>query len=415
MSELQCKLTMFSCLRLPEKYAVFQILWIMFTILISRDVTDALAGKQMKLIIYQENDQTCTHGLNVYENAVFTDNFNKISVPIFQGLKDSFCINYCIRTGLCNAIFVAKTNENDFEWCTVYKIERKDISVTNLTEETSAHVMDTWKGGSVPEKSELVTLDIDACCPNECPNQCDCENTEDGSFQCFPGFTTCPWSGPDAEVHIAFTEDTVWDGLVENVMYTEGIVGQALWLDGSTGLEMTMAGNKGCWKDLSSCKEEGFSVSFWLKIPSVPLSEVGFVSAIRNLLYEGWALIFVNNALKFQIHDMQIPGKAAYKEIEYSLVLDQWFHYIAVYQYKVSNGDVNSLFKIYKNGQAYNDGTGQYLLWSFSDESVDKLAFGKRYFEETLLFSNVVLDDFLIFDGSINDVMASKLHQNYNN
>ncbi len=425
MSKLQCEFTMLSCLGSSEKYGVFQTLWIVLTILISRDVTDALTGKQMKLIIYQEDDQPCTHGLKVYENAVFTDNFNEISIPTFPGIKGSFCINYCIRTGLCNAIFVAKTNENDFEWCTAYKIERKDINVTALTEETSAHVMDTWEGGAVPEKSELVTLDIDACCPNNCPNQCDCENTEEGSFQCFPGFTTCPWSGPDAEVHLAFPEDTVWDRFAGNMMYTEGIAGQALWLDGSTTVEKNMANSDGCWMDVKTCQEEGFSVAFWFKIISdsglkFSLDEVGVISAIDTEVKQGWAIELINYEsryyLKFQVHDMQNPLKAAYKEIENDLQFNQWFHYIAVYQYRFPNDEANVLFKIYKNGQLYNNGFSNYIIWAIHEDSVNKLAFGRRYLNVNISpHFNGMLDDLLIFDGSLDDALASKLHANYQN
>ena len=91
--------------------------------------------------------------------------FTEITAPAFPGMKDSYCTNYCIRSGLCNAIFLAYNNTGNgiikFNWCAVYKVDAKNLNLTGLDQTTNVSVVNTWtKHGGIPEKSKLILLGI---------------------------------------------------------------------------------------------------------------------------------------------------------------------------------------------------------------------------------------------------------------
>ena len=80
-------------------------------------------------------------------------------------MKDSYCTNYCIRSGLCNAIFLAYNNDGhgnlQFDWCAVYRVDVKNLSIVNLDPTNNVSVMSTWtSNGGVPQKSKLITIGI---------------------------------------------------------------------------------------------------------------------------------------------------------------------------------------------------------------------------------------------------------------
>ncbi len=80
-------------------------------------------------------------------------------------MKDSYCTNYCIRSGLCNAIFLAYNNtENEilkFNWCAVYNVDSKNLNITTLDRTTTVSVVNTWaKHGGIPQESKLIILGI---------------------------------------------------------------------------------------------------------------------------------------------------------------------------------------------------------------------------------------------------------------
>ncbi len=399
----------------------------------SLDITGKVARKIMNLLIYRKYDSPCVHGIKVYDNAIFTNkNFTEISIPHFPGIDGSYCTNYCIKTGLCNAIFVAKSGESQynydnnvydyFDWCKVYKVNTGEVNVTDLTSTISVPVVDTWNEGTVPEESELILLDIDPCCPNTCPNGTICANSEDGSFLCISGFATLQWTGPEAEVYLPF--DSISPGvIVGNFKLADGLDQQSLWLDGETSIEVNIPGNSGCWRQVSTCQTQGFSLAFWIKV----LSGLGFeshgntvdvISALREEEMEGWNVRILrwnsNIILKFLVHDLQNPSKQAKKEIEQNFEFKQWNHYLAVYQYTFNNNDPNVLFQFYKNGKSVNGGYAHYDPTSLSSDVVNKLVFGRKYISSAVgPFCNKMLDEGLFYKGSVDACIASTLYQHY--
>ncbi len=194
---------------------------------VSHNVAGETKGTNMKLLIHKGDDEPCVNSMKVYNNAIFLDSFIEISIPIFPGMKESYCINYCIRTSLCNAIFIAKSKEYDygensnvfysywykFDWCKVYTIQRKDINVTDLTLDVSAPVISTWpEGGALPDQSELTFIQFDGCCPNKCSNETICKNTVGGSFLCL-------------NVYLEFDDNMIPDAIVGNYQLSDGMTG----------------------------------------------------------------------------------------------------------------------------------------------------------------------------------------------
>ena len=89
--------------------------------------------------------------------------FTEVSPPAFLGMKDSYCTNYCIRSGLCNALFLAYNDDEsgnlEFSWCAVYRVDVKNLDVIALDGTTSVPVMNTWNShGGTPTSSKLITI-----------------------------------------------------------------------------------------------------------------------------------------------------------------------------------------------------------------------------------------------------------------
>ena len=379
----------------------------------------------MKILIYQGDDEPCcVHMMKVYENAIFQDNFTEVSIPEFTEMKGSYCINYCIQTKLCNAMFIAKSMEY---WCKAYRIHRNEANITALTSSMSAPVINTWNGGAIPNESELTLIDFDACCPNACSSGSVCKNNKDTSFTCIFGSfegLQIQWTGPKAVVYIPFDEGLTPDEVVGNFQLTDGVSEQALYLDGSTSIDInTPGGNMACWKHVSSCKTTGFSVAFWIQVISNTgfenhQDQVGVLTAMRATNKEGWEVNLLNYnhnlLLKMRVNNLLIPGKLALKEFDENFPLNEWIHYIAVYQYTEPNDDANVLFHMYKNGQSYNNRYGHYSSGTIESDIVQKLVFGRRYFStESGPYSNVKLDEVLVFNGSLDASQVLNLYQNY--
>ncbi len=318
-------------------YSILFIFWYSKNLSYSLHITGGVVGGTMKLLIYQEDEEPCVHGIKVYRNAVFdTEHFTQIYTPTFPGMDSSFCMNYCIRTASCDAIFVAKSEENEyieeynmyeywykFDWCAAYKIDKNEVNVIDLTPKTSAPVIDTWEGGIVPKESELFLIDFNACCPNICHNNTKCTPSNDGSFQCISGFATFNWTGPEVHVYFPF-EDTIPDKVVGNFMLADGRVQKSIYLDGQTTVDFNIEGKSDCWKEVSSCKNMGFSLSFWLQVISNSGFEsqgnvVGIISAMQNGNREGWKINILrwnsDNVLKFHVNDIQNIDRAAKKDV----------------------------------------------------------------------------------------------------
>ncbi len=417
-------------------YLILSIFWCSKNLSYSIDITGGVVGETMKLLIYQEDEEPCVHGINVYRNAVFdTGHFTQIYTPTFPGMESSFCMNYCIRTASCDAIFVAKSKEYryiqeynmyefwyQFDWCAVYKINKNEVDVIDLTPKTSVPMIETFEEKIVPKESELFLIDFNACCPNKCPNNTKCTPSNDGSFKCISGFAALNWTGPEALVYLPF-EDTIPDKVVGNFMLADGRVQKSVYLDGQTTVDFNIEGNSGCWREVSSCKNMGFSLSFWLQVISNSGFEshgriVGVISAIKQGDKEGFKITILHwnsdNVLKFHVNDFQNHGQAAMKNIETDWVIQQWNHYTLVYQYTTPNDDANVLFNFYKNGHPYNTGYGHYVSKSISKDTVNKLAFGRKYINSNKgSCAHIMLDDVVIFNGSVDASMAYALYHQY--
>ena len=402
----------------------------------SLEFTSDLTSKTIKLLIYQNKETPCIHNIEVYKNAIFnTDSFTQVYFLKFKEMEESYCTNYCIKTASCDAIFVAKSEEEkdeyknktygywyDFDWCEVYKINTREVHVIHLTPNTSVPVVNTWSNGMVPTESELILIDFDVCCPNKCPNGTTCTASQDGSFQCISGFATLNWTGPEAMVYLPF-EDFVPDEVVGNFRLADGRDQRSLWLDGNTTIDINMDGNTGCWRQVSTCKTLGFSLAFWIKVISNNGFElhdegVGVISAMRQLIKEGWLVNLYNwnqhYRLKFRVNDLQIPGKTTKKLIDGNVALHQWTHYMVVYKYTSPNDNPNVLFQFYINGLPHDGGNAFYQSKTISSDIVNKLVFGRKTLNHnTGPYSNIILDEVLIFNGSVDATLALTLYQHY--
>ncbi len=374
--------------------------------------------------LYPDISEPCIHGIKEYNNAIFQGDFTEVSIPTFPGMKGSYCINYCIRTRLCNAIFIAKSMEYNyyyyqnyvyyyydsywfaFDWCKVYNIDVNMVNVTDLTLNSSAPVIATWVGGTIPDRSELSLIYF------RCPPGSMCKDINNISFLCL-------------YVNLEFENNLTPDSVVGNFQLTDGMIGKALLLDGATTIDVMTPGNKGCWEQVSSCNTMGFSVSFWIKV----ISNIGFVdhtdtvgviSAMRTWGKEGFEIKLMdwssNKLLKMHVADTQIQGsdQHAWKEIDWNFPFNQWSHYTVVYQYTLPDTDANIFFNFYKNGQPRNNGHAHYTSGTINPDTVNKLVFGRRFFHTSSgPYANVMLDDVLVIDGHLDGTSASNLYQHY--
>ncbi len=293
----------------------------------------------------------------------------------------------------------------------MYRIQKNEINVTDLTLNISAPVISTWpEGGVLPDQSELTFIQFDGCCPNKCSNDTICKNTVGGSFLCL-------------NVYLEFDYNMIPDAIIGNFQLSDGMTGQALWLDGATTIDLIIPGNSGCWRQLSTCETRGFTLAFWIKVISNSGFEnhqdtVGVITAMRAWGKEGWGLKLMNSnsnhILKMHVADMQNPDQHAWKEIDKNVLYHEWNHYITVYQYALPNNDANVLFQFYKNGQPHNNGFGHFTSDAVNQDIVDKLAFGRRYFNTNSgPYANVMLDEVMIIDGDLDDSSAFNLYQSY--
>ncbi len=402
----------------------------------SLEITSEVGGKAMMLLIYQEDEKPCVHEIKSYRNAIFvTEYFKQISIPSYHGVDLSFCMNYCIRTVSCDAIFVAKSQEYgydyensefiywyEFDWCAAYKMNINEVSVIDIRNVSSVPVMETWEAELVPKESEIILINFDVCCPNKCPYNTTCTPSKTGSYLCISGFAILDWPGPEASVYLPFENnfpDSVWG----KFLLADGLAQKSLYLDGQTTVDFDFTHSSGCWKTISSCKSMGFSVSFWLKV----ITNMGFeshgksasiISAIQERDYEGWNIFILHynsrNVLKIQVNDPQNPGKEAQKQMDFNFALNEWNHYTAVYQYTLPNDDPNVLFQFYKNGQPNNGGYAHYQSNTLHSDTVNKLAFGRKKLNIVEgPYPNVVLDEVIIFNGSVDATLALALYKHY--
>ena len=383
-------------------------------------------GKDMTLLIHQRGGQSCVHGMSVYYNAIFHNDFTEVPIPQFFGIEGSYCINYCIRTRSCNAIVIAETmeyyydyqNNNydywlEFDWCKAYRINLTSVNITdlnsnNLTPVTNAPVVSTWPEGVIPDESELTLINFNGCCPNRCANGSECKNIGGGSFLCL-------------YVYLEYEDNLIPDAVVGTFQLIDGMVGQALYLDGATTVDINIPGNVGCFREISSCQTMGFSLAFWIKVISDMGFEndtdtVGVISAMKNWGHEGWAVKLIkknsDDILKLHIADTQIQGQHAWKDIDRNIPFNEWIHYIVGYQYKLLAND--DLFNIYKNGKPHNIGIGHYTNGIFHGDRVDKLAFGRRYFDSySGRYANIELDEVMVTDGLIDVNSAFNFYEQY--
>ncbi len=380
---------------------------------------------EMTASMCQVDGSYCGHNVKLYQNAAFYDSFTEVSIPRYQGMKETHCMYYCIRTGKCNAIIIANSVGYDyidgyhvftyeFDWCAAYKIQGKHVNVTGFFKDYQItdypDVVSTWDNGIIPEDSQLIIIEFDACCPSQCPQGCQCQDTEDGNFLCTAGQIPSQWSEAGAKVYVPFEENTCFTDLIGEFEFVDRMENKALLLGGEASVETNMVNHGGCWMNVSSCQSLGFGVAFWIKVLSNNgfqnhEESVGVISALSGWNKEGWNIMIINwnsgNFLKFHVSDWQNPGKTAFKELDQSISFNECLHYVAFYQYKANNDDANVLFESYKNGQIQFDGRGHYVNNSFSQDSVNKMAFGRRYLDYKVgPYAHIALDELIIMDGS---------------
>ena len=113
------------------------------------------------------------------------------------------------------------------------------------------------------------------------------------------------------------------DAVVGSFQLAEGMTGNALWLDGNSTIDIFIPGTSGCWRQVSTCQAQGFSLAFWIKVISDSGFEnhqdkVGVVTAMRAWGKEGWKVklskLNSNWFLRMHVADMQNPEQHAWKE-----------------------------------------------------------------------------------------------------
>ncbi len=132
-------------------------------ILILSFLLNTIVGKYTKLLLYQTGTSPCVHGIQTNENVIFNATFTEISVPTFPGMKDSFCINHCIRHDTCNVIFLAYNYDMSailqFDWCAIYLVDTKNLTRLPVNSAFNAPVLNSIiSHGGIPSTSKLVTI-----------------------------------------------------------------------------------------------------------------------------------------------------------------------------------------------------------------------------------------------------------------
>ena len=163
------------------------------------------------------------------------------------------------------------------------------------------------------------------------------------------------------------------------------------------------------------------SIAFWVKLLSGIESEgdnVGLITTMNEWDNEGWHIILLNwsgiKLIKFQIMDFQAPGKQFQKEVDtVASLFGQWLHYVAIYRYE-NPSDPGAQFEIFKNGVLNNGGGADAPTASFTENMVDKLAFGRQVITQNApSYGNVIFDEVAFFDGALTADLADELYKHY--
>ena len=163
------------------------------------------------------------------------------------------------------------------------------------------------------------------------------------------------------------------------------------------------------------------TVAFWVKVVSGidnHNDNDGLMTTMQNWNSEGWQIILYNwhgtKLIKFQVMDFQAAGKQFQKEVNtVASLFGQWLHYVAIYRYE-NPSDPGAQFEIFKNGVLNNGGGADAPTASFTENAVDKLAFGRQVItENNPLYGNVIFDEVAFFDGALTADLADELYKHY--
>ncbi len=163
------------------------------------------------------------------------------------------------------------------------------------------------------------------------------------------------------------------------------------------------------------------SISFWIKLISGIDNNgesVGLMTTMNEWNNEGWQVILYNwnghKLMKFQVRDYQAPGKKFQKEVDtVTSLFGQWVHYVAIYK-NVDPNTPSAQYQIYKNGQPNNSGWADSPSGSFTENMVDKLAFGQQVIiQNTPPYGNALFDELAFFDEALTAELADKLYKHY--
>ncbi len=180
----------------------------------------------------------------------------------------------------------------------------------------------------------------------------------------------------------------------------------------------------GCWREISTCGTEGFTVAFWFKLLSKSGLEehantVRVVSAMESFSNEGWEVELLNWEhnlnLKFIVRDPQSVNKTAYKTIGSGMKVDsEWAHYVVFYRFAYSAEEADNLFQSYENGQQRYLHAHYGHEFDINPKKVDTLAFGKRVGSNpNPPYPSFMVDELLLFDGKLNSAMVTQLFLHY--
>ncbi len=195
-------------------------------------------------------------------------------------------------------------------------------------------------------------------------------------------------------------------------------------MDGETSVETRTLPGAGCWRKVSTCQAQGFTLAFWFKLISQSGLEnhgdvVWPICAKKGWNKEGWGVHLLNwqstIKLKLTVTDTRFPNINVHKNMDsFTVIEGQWAHYVAIYKFTFSGDNPHNLFKIFKNGEQQDTNAHDKGVGSINPDSVDKLAFG-RFIQDNSgpPYPNVMLDELLIFDEGLDNDMIDQLYQNY--
>ncbi len=195
-------------------------------------------------------------------------------------------------------------------------------------------------------------------------------------------------------------------------------MGNGLLLDNSSAVT-TENWSTGCWRFIPDCID-GLTVAIWIKFLAEPVYKVpcvacGIISSFQHNKASGFSLTSWNCSPGFKHISLAIldpyDGKYLYTATPLP-TLNTWTHYVFTLDY-VTSGNPMSMFKMYQNGViVVSPLSNHYSVWDkpASIEIRDTLIFGNGFVDYDADHPNVVIDNVLMFNYSLNIAQVDKLY-----